>query len=84
MTLPFFSLLYPSHQPSGTVSLFFISVSLVIFCYMSSFVDEIPLVGEIILYLSFIAWLISLSIMLFSTFYAVVKGILLGPFSTTL
>ena len=36
------------------------SISLVVFCLLFSFVDYIPVKGEIIWYLSFTAWLISL------------------------
>ena len=48
------------------VSLFLTSISLVIFCLLFSSVDYVPVKGEIIWYLSFTAWLISLSIMLSS------------------
>ena len=65
---------YPSPPtPLVTVSLFFISVSLVIFCVLVSFVDYVPVKGEVIWYSSFTAWLISLSIMLSSSIHAVVK-----------
>ena len=37
-------------------------MSLVIFCLLFSFVDYVPVKGEIIWYLSLTAWLISLSI----------------------
>ena len=69
----FFPLL--SHTPSllVTFSLFFISKCLVLFCSLLCFVDYIPLIGEIIRYLSFTAWLISLSIMLSSSIHAVTK-----------
>ena len=56
-------------------NLFLISMSLVIFCLFFSFVDYVPVKGEIIWYLSLTAWLISLSIMLSSSIYAVAKGI---------
>ena len=49
-------------------------MSLVIFCLLFSFVDYVPVKGEIIWYLSLIAWLISLSIMLSSSIHAVAKG----------
>ena len=55
--------LSPPTSPLVTVSLFFISMSVVIFCLRVCFVDLVPLIGEIIWYLSFTAWLISLSIM---------------------
>ena len=51
------------------------SVSLVIFCLLFSFVDYVPVKGEIIWYLSLTAWLISLSIMFSSSIHAVAKGI---------
>ena len=38
------------------------------------FVDWVPLIGEIVWYLSFTSWLISFSIMLSSSTHAVVKG----------
>ena len=50
-------------------------MSLVIFCLPCSFVDYVPVKGEIIRYLSLTAWLISLSIMLSSSIHAVAKGI---------
>ena len=56
------------------VSLFFISMYLVIFFLFVCFVNYVPLIGEIIWYLSFTTWLISLSIMLSRSIYAVVKG----------
>ena len=40
-----------------------------------SFVDYVPVKGEIIWYLSFTTWLISLSIMLSSSIHAIAKGI---------
>ena len=53
-----------------TVSLFFISMSLVLFCLLVCFVDLL-ITGEIIWYLSFTAWLISLSKMLSRSTHAV-------------
>ena len=50
-------------------------MSLVIFCLLFSFVDYVPVKGEIIGYLSVTSWLISLSIMLSSSIHAVAKGI---------
>ena len=47
----------------------YISMSLVICCLLFSFVDYVPVKGEIIWYLSFTAWLISLSIMLSSSIH---------------
>ena len=56
------------------VGLFLTSMSLVIFCLVFSFVDYVPVKGEIIWYLSLTTWLISLSIMLSSSIHAVAKG----------
>ena len=57
----------PPLSPLVTVSLFSISVPLVKFCLLVRFVDQVPVKGEIIWYLSFTTWLISLSIMLSSS-----------------
>ena len=66
---------YPSPFPSlVTVSLFFITASLVIFCLLFCFVDWVPLIGEITCYLSFTTWLMPLSITLSSSIHTVVKG----------
>ena len=66
---------YPPHpSPLVTVSLFFISMSLVMFSLLVCFVDQVPLEGGIIWYLSFTIWLISLSIMLSSSVHVVTKG----------
>ena len=65
----------PPTSPLVTVSLFLISMSLVIFCLLFSFVDYVPVKGEIIWYLSLTTWLISLSIMLSSSIHAIAKGI---------
>ena len=48
-------------------------MSLVIFCFLFSSVDYVPVKGEIIWYLSLTAWLISLSIMLSSFIHAVAQ-----------
>ena len=69
------SSLSPPHSPLAIVTLFLISVSLVIFCLLFSFVDYVPIKGEIIWYLSLTTWLISLSIMLSSSIHAIAKGI---------
>ena len=68
------------HYPSPpsllvTVSLYFILMSLVVFCSLVCFVDYIPLIGEIIWYSSFTTWLISLSLcIIFTSFiHAVMK-----------
>ena len=50
---------YPPHSPLAIVTLFLISMSLVIFCLLFSFVDYVPVKGEIIWYLSLTAWLIT-------------------------
>ena len=73
-TLPLLPLMSSSCSLLVTVSLFFISMSLVPFCLLVCFVDKVPFIGEIIWYLSLTAWLISLSIMLSSSIHAVAKG----------
>ena len=53
----------------------FSSMSLSLFCLLIQFVHQIPHMSEIIWYLSFSDWLISLSIMFFSRFiHTVAKG----------
>ena len=62
-------------SPLITVSVFLISMSLVVFCLLFVVVvDYVPVKGEITWYLSLTAWLISLSIMLSSSIHAVAKG----------
>ena len=51
----------PPPSPLVTVSLFFISMPLVIFCSFVCFVDQVPLKGEIIWYLSFTTGLFHLA-----------------------
>ena len=68
------SSLSPPHSPLAIVRLSLTSVVLVIFCLLSSSVDYVPVKDEIIWYLSFTTWLISISIMLSSSIYAVAKG----------
>ena len=51
------------HSPVAIVTMFLISMSLAIFCLLFSFVDYVPVKGEIIESWSLTAWLISLSIM---------------------
>ena len=63
------------HSPLVIVRLLLTSMSLVIFCLLFFLVDQVPVKGEIIWYLSLTAWLISLSIMLSSSTHAVAKGI---------
>ena len=76
---------YPPSSPLLTVTLFLISMSLVIFCLLFSSVDYVPIKGEIIWNLSLTAWLISLSIMLsssfFKIFFLIIIWIQLSPFS---
>ena len=66
----------PPPYPLVTVSLYFISMSLVIFGLLVCFLDQVPLKGEIIWSLSLTAWLISLSIMLSSSIHAISKGMI--------
>ena len=61
-------------SPLAIVRLFLISMALVIFCLLFSFVDYLPVKGEIIWYLSLTDRLISLSIMLSSSIHAITKG----------
>ena len=61
------------HSPLAIVTMFLISMSLVIFCLLFSSVDYVPVKGEVIFVPP--AWLISLSIMLSSSIHAVAKGI---------
>ena len=68
------SSLSPPHSSLAIVTMFLISMSLVIFCLLFSFVDYVPVKGEIMWYLSLTARLISLSIMLSSSIHAVAKG----------
>ena len=66
---------YPSSpSPLVTVSLFFIPMSLLIFCLLVCFVDYFPLIGDIMWFLSYTTCLISLSIILSGSIHAVVKG----------
>ena len=71
---PFFPSLSPSLLPSVTVSLFHVSVPLVLFYLLVYFVHQIPLIGEIIWYLPFTTWLISLNIIFSSSIHAIAKG----------
>ena len=74
-SFPFFPPLYPSSFALVTVSLFFISMSLVLFCPLVCFVDYVPLIGEIIWYLSFYF------ILLFFKNYFIVVQLQLSAFS---
>ena len=49
-------------------------MSLILFCSFVGFVHKVPLIGEIIWYLSFADWLISLRIIPSSSVLAVMKG----------
>ena len=62
------SSLPPPHSPLAIVRLFLTSMSLVLFCLLFSFVNYVPVKGEIKWYLSLTTWLFSLSIMLSSSF----------------
>ena len=75
LPLPLLSSFILLPPPLITVSLAFTSVSLVLFCYFVYFVDQVPLISEIMWYLSLTTWLSSLSIMLSSSIHAVAKGI---------
>ena len=61
-------------SPLAIIRLFLTSVSLVIFCFLFSSVDYVPVKGKIIRYLSLTAWLISLSKTFSSSIHAVTKG----------
>ena len=61
-------------SPLATVSLFYVSVPLVLFWLLVYFAHKSPLISEIICYLSFTDWLMSLSIILSSSILAVAKG----------
>ena len=75
LPLPLLSSIIPlPPSPLVTVSVFHVSMLLVLFCSLVCFVHSIPLICEIVWYLSFTAWLISLSIMLSSSTHAVTKG----------
>ena len=71
---PSFSCYPPPPSLLVTISLFFILLSLFIFCLLVCFVDQVLLIGEITWYLSFTPWLISLSIMLSRSIHGVAKG----------
>ena len=65
-----FPSLSPPNSPLVIVKLFLISMSLVIYCLIFSFVDYVPVKGEITWYFSLTSWLISLSITLSSSIHA--------------
>ena len=70
---PFFPLFSPP-LPSGRFPLFHISMFMVLFCSLVYVVHLIPPMSEIIGYLSFTPWLISLSVIVSSFIHAVAKG----------
>ena len=74
LTWPFLFFPQLPNSPLATVSLFFTSMSLVLFCSFVCFVDQVPLIGETIWYLPSTTWLTSLSIMFSSSIQAVMKG----------
>ena len=63
-----------SLSPLAVVSLFHVSMLLFLFCPLVYCIHQIPLMNEIIWYLSFSEWLILLSIMLSKSIHAVTKG----------
>ena len=75
LTRPFSFFLPFSCNPSSlvSVSLFLVSMPLVLFCSLVYFVHYILLIGEIIWYLSFTNWLISFSVIFSSSTHAVAK-----------
>ena len=60
--------------PLTAVSLFHVSLPLVLFCSLINFVNQVPVIGEIIWYLSFTDWLVSLSIIVSRSIHVVAKG----------
>ena len=71
---PLISPLSSPLSPLVTIRLFFSSMSLVLFCSLVCFADQVLLISDIIWYLSLTAWLVSLSIMLSKSTHAVAKG----------
>ena len=69
------SSLSPPHSPPGYCQTVLNLMSLVIFCFLFSSVDYVPVKGEIIWYLSLTVWLISLNTMLSRSINAVAKSI---------
>ena len=72
LSFVFFALSHYSPHPPTAISL--LSMSLYLFFLLVHLVHQIPHLSEIIQYLSFSDWLISLSIMLPRTTYAVAKS----------
>ena len=64
----------PPCSPLVTFSLFHVPMPVVLFCSLVYFVHYIPLLGEIIFYLSFTNWLISLSIIFSNSIHTIGKG----------
>ena len=64
----------PILLPSTAVSPFSVSLILFLFCLLVYFVHHIPHVSEIIWYLSFSDWLISLNIVISRSIHAFAKG----------
>ena len=76
---PFYVLFNPSTpEPSAPcpppLAVILLSMSLSLFCLLTPFINEIPHLSEIIWYFSISDWLISLSIMFFSSIHTVIKG----------
>ena len=65
---------HPQNLPLISVSLFPVSLPLFLFCSSVYFVHQIPHMSEIVWYLSFANWLISLSILFSRSIHAVMKG----------
>ena len=73
-TLPSFPPIIPSQLPTGYCQIVLnFNVSGYI-SFLVCFVDQVPMISDIIWYLSFTTWLISLSIMLSRSIHAAVKG----------
>ena len=70
---PFFPPFPSPHFPLAAVSLFHVSMPVVLFCSLVYFIHQILLVSEIIWYLFFTDWLISLSIIVSSSIHVVAK-----------
>ena len=65
--------LHPTSPPTA-ISLFHVSVSLVLFFSLVCFIHQIPIISEVICYFSFTDRLILLSIIVSSSIHAVAKG----------
>ena len=71
---PSFNQSPPLSSPLIAVSLFHDSMPLLLFCSLVYFIHLIPLISEILWYLSFTDWLISLSMIVSSSTHANAKG----------